>query len=99
MDRPLEYQKQDVVKKYITFQLIECKPKTTVWSVINNNSKFELGIISWYSGWRQYVIDFVANTTFNDGCLKDVIEFLEDLNYQQRKAVLNNNLKVKVGIR
>jgi hypothetical protein len=84
MERPIKYKERDVVKKYITFELVNIKPKTTEWFVINNKSRYLLASIGWLSTWRQYIVEFEEGTIFNDGCLRDVIEFLQELNKKQK---------------
>jgi len=69
----------------MTFELIDRKPKTTVWLVVNNSSGGLLGGIEWYSQWRQYVFMPEGETIFNNGCLKDIQDFLTELNNRQRK--------------
>ena len=66
--------------KYMTFVLVERKPKTTVWDILNRKSGFPLGRIAWYGPWRQYVCSLVEDAVFNNGCLRDIAEFLDKLN-------------------
>jgi hypothetical protein len=73
-----------VSTKYMTFKITVRKPKTTVWGIYNNSSKFQLGTISYYPSWRQYVFDPQPNTTFNNGCLIDIINVLNALNKLQK---------------
>ncbi len=65
--------------KYIHFVEIEQKTKTKVYSCRNNNSEIELGIVKWYSSWRQYCFFPSKDTIFNKGCLEDIVDFLEQL--------------------
>ena len=69
--------------KYMTFVKVGQKPKTSEWHIVNNISGFVLGRISWYSAWRQYVVDF-AEATFNNSCLDTISEFLTKLNQELR---------------
>ncbi len=70
--------------KYIHFVKVEDKPKTSVWECRNNRSEGTLGIVKWYSPWRQYCFftqslseryEIVLNTS----CLKDICHFMEQL--------------------
>lgn len=72
--------------KYIHFILRQDTGKTQQWRVENKSSGYTLAIIKWYGAWRQYVIVFDQpfETTFNDGCLKSVIDFLGRLNKEKR---------------
>ena len=85
MERPEEFKKQDVTTKYMTFELVELKEKTSVWLIVNNKSKAVLGSIYWYPAWRQYVVgDIDGDSIFNNGCLDDISRFLTGLNMKQR---------------
>ena len=83
-NRPKEYKKHDQKTKYMTFQLVARKPKTTVWNVINNKSGFLLGGIEWYGPWRQYVLGTYGECIFNNSCLDDISKFLTELNNKQK---------------
>lgn len=50
------------------------------WVCWNNNCKDILGQVRYYSRWRQYVIEFEEVCVFNSRCLRDVADFLEQLN-------------------
>lgn len=43
--------------------------KTQIYSVTNNRSGEELGIIKWYGPWRQYVFWPNPLTLYSKGCL------------------------------
>jgi len=68
--------------KYIQFELITNTGKTQKWAVVNKSSGYTLAVIQWYGAWRQYVIEFDQPyaTTFNNGCLVSIIDFLNRLN-------------------
>jgi len=65
--------------KYITFSLIDKKPKTFVYSCRNNRSGVELGIVKWNSHWRQYCYYSTADAVYSVGCLSDISEFINEL--------------------
>ncbi len=65
--------------KYINFKIIEEKPKTKVWGCYNNKSDFLLGEIKWHGAWRQYCFFPSAGTVFNNGCLVNIINFINQL--------------------
>jgi hypothetical protein len=72
-------EKTRVKTKYMEF----CKDdsytgKTEVWVIRNSNSGGRLGTIKWYGAWRQYCFFPEADCVFNNGCLKDIIEFIND---------------------
>lgn len=66
--------------KYITIkqvgkELFENKP---VYRVYNNKSGDQLAIISWYKPWKEYVFSSKENCVFNNTCLRDVLDFIEN---------------------
>jgi len=72
-------------KSYIEFELIEEKPKTKVFNVKNKNSSVILGIIKWFSSWRQYCFFPSEETIFSYGCMNEVIDFIQEL-MKERKG-------------
>ena len=84
--------------KYLIFYLAEEKPKTNVYSIRNRRSGEELATISWYSSWMQYVMEtsyFRGEIIWNDGCLKEVVEFLQWLREEHKKKRASNEKLVK----
>lgn len=63
--------KVGVSRQYETF---EGKP---AYRIYNNRGGDQIGIISWYKPWRQYVFSSQPHCVFNNSCLKDVIDFME----------------------
>ncbi len=66
--------------KFITIrqdggERFEGKP---VYRIFNNKSGVQLGIISWYRSWRQWVFSSNENCAFNNSCLRDVLDFMEN---------------------
>ena len=79
--------------KWIRFEEIPNPgKKTTTWECKNTSDEF-LGDIAWETGWRQYVFtpDFRA-LIFNHQCLKDIGDFLEQLNFNQKTRNEQNKL-------
>ena len=64
---------------------IEPTRKTFRWAVLTNHGD-TLGSIQWFGRWRQYCFDPVAMTTFNSGCLRDLVAFLDRVNSEHRKG-------------
>lgn len=62
--------------KYIQFDLVEQKPKTSVWAVRNIKSQSIIGYIKWYCAWRQYCFFPETETLYSAGCLQDIINFM-----------------------
>lgn len=70
--------------EYIHFVKIQDKPKTSVWSCRNNRSGRPLGIVEWYSPWRQYCYTdcspiLAGHAVYSRGCLADIAAFLAEL--------------------
>ena len=70
--------------KWLTFRVVDKKPKTVVMSVVNTKHQ-ELGIIRWQGTWRQYIYDENSGAMYNDQCLMDISLVLTDLNSAQKK--------------
>ena len=65
--------------KYIRFELIDKKPKTSVYGCYSVRSNDLLAKIAWYGSWRQYCFYPACETIFNVGCMNDIIEFIQEL--------------------
>ena len=72
-------------ESYIEFKLIEEKPKTNVYAVTNNKSGYILGIIKWFGSWRQYCFFPTEETVYSNGCMKDIIDFINKLMENRKK--------------
>ncbi len=71
-------------KSYIEFKLIEQKPKTNVYAVINKNFRNRIGIIKWHPAWRQYCFYPAEETIFSRGCMEDINKNIQEL-MEERK--------------
>ena len=69
--------------KYIYFEFIENKPRTQVWECRDMSHK-NLGIIQWRSAWRQYCFFPSDNTLYNNQCLLDIADFINQLMEKRR---------------
>ena len=65
--------------KYIYFRKGEDKPKTSVWYCHSKSSNASLGVVQWYSFWRQYSFIPSRDTVFNNTCLDDINDFIGQL--------------------
>ena len=65
--------------KYITIRQDneEMFEKHPVYRIFNNRSGSQLGILSYYRPWKQYVFSSQPECVFNNECLKDVLDFIE----------------------
>jgi hypothetical protein len=48
-----------------------------VFRIYNRKSGAQLGIISWYKPWKEYVFSSQPECVFNNSCLRDVLDFIE----------------------
>ena len=72
--------------KYLWFREIENPGrKTRRVQVISLSQRMPLADIHWYGAWRQYVFDPQPDTTWNNGCLLDVLSVLDELRAEQRR--------------
>lgn len=72
--------------QYINFAEQQSKTKTKVFWILSNSSNTKLGIIKWYSPWRQYCFYPDRFTIFNKGCLEDINTFIQQLMDERRNA-------------
>lgn len=75
------------MKKYVEFLLVGRKPKTNVYNVVSKSDQALLGTIYWEAGWRQYVFDPWRKTIWSRGCLKQVIEFIQELMDERARGI------------
>ena len=61
--------------KQVNNELFEKKP---VFRIFNNKSGDQLGIISYYKPWKEYVFSSIPECVFNNSCLRDVLDFIEN---------------------
>jgi hypothetical protein len=66
--------------KFITIHWVneEMFEKHPVYRIINNKSGDQIGILSFYKPWKQYVFSSREECVFNNSCLRDVLDFLEN---------------------
>ena len=58
--------------------------KTKIVDVMSARHGNQLAVIAWYAEWRQYVFSPNADTVWSDGCLKDVVAYLERLRKERQ---------------
>ncbi len=62
------------------------KGKTTQWyCMVKGSPDTWLGMVKWYSGWRQYCYFPEAKTIYNKGCLTDINHFIKQLMDERKK--------------
>jgi len=62
--------------KYIHFDDVQ----DCGWYCYNNRNDDSLGCVTFYPIWKQWVIDFRPDMVFNNQCLRDIADFLDQLN-------------------
>jgi len=76
MENQIEY-------KYISFRVIEEKPKTKVWGCFSKHGD-KLGEVRWYAGWRQYCYFPEIGTIYSSGCSTDIAHFTNQVQIGHR---------------
>ena len=56
-------------------EMFEGRP---VYRIYNNRSKNQLGFISFYKQWKEYVFSSSDECVFNNSCLRDVLDFMDN---------------------
>ena len=67
-----------IKSKYMEFHKIGDTGKTEIWNVLSKSSGFNLGLIKWYSPWRQYCFFPSSNCVFNNKCLDDIQKMIDE---------------------
>ena len=71
--------------KWIKFVLIKEGNKTNVWRVVTEERNEVLGEIKWFSRWRKYAFFPAPETVYEDDCLKDIAEFIEQQMIERKR--------------
>ncbi len=69
-----------VYGKYIYFAYVVLLATGQHWAVRNTRDGGILGYISYYPGWKQYVLRPEGFTEFNASCLEEIVAVLKRLN-------------------
>lgn len=76
-------------KQYEYIEMVEVTAdsvKTKRFAVMNRTHGYALGEIGWSPPWRQYIFKPFSDTIFSAGCLKDIIDFIEELQEERRNS-------------
>lgn len=76
MEKPMERKYKFITIRWANNELFEGHP---VFRIFNNKSNGQLGILSYYKPWKQYVFSSHDECVFNSSCLRDVLDYLENL--------------------
>jgi hypothetical protein len=74
--------------KYLEFQrcLLAKNRKTYVVHVRAKRSGDYIGEIRWFPRWRQYCFFPEPTTVFSAGCMRDIIDYMEDLDLSKSRV-------------
>ena len=72
--------------KYKFIYFSKMSPKK--WHCHNVKSEMLLGKVVLYEPWNQFVIEFVPGAIFNNQCLKDIANFLTQINNKPKELEL-----------
>ncbi len=75
------------MSEYMEFFRSGYTGKTEVYDVLSKRSGAILGHVKWYGAWHQYCFFPSPQCVFNNGCLNDIVEFIQGL-MEERKKVL-----------
>ena len=66
------------MSKYLEFRTIDTEPKTFVYGIFSKSHGNKLATVQWYPQWRQYSFFPKENTVWNNECLQDIINFIQE---------------------
>jgi len=54
--------------------------KTNIYEVLpkGKGMQLRLGVIRWFSRWRKYVFEPYAETVYEETCMRDISQFIEE---------------------
>lgn len=66
--------------KFITIRQVENETFEghPVYRIFNNKSGDQLGTLSFYKPWKQYVMSAREYCVFNNSCLRDLLDFIDN---------------------
>lgn len=60
---------------------------TPIYDLYNKSNGAALGQIKWYCNWMQYCFYPTDETLFNNSCLQDLVNFINDINKQTKEGI------------
>lgn len=67
------------MSEYLEFVLVSEIPKTGIYEVRNKLGGDPLGVIKWFGRWHGYCFFPEGDTVFSQGCMQEIINFIESL--------------------
>jgi hypothetical protein len=67
--------------KYISIKQVneEMFNNHPVYRIFNNKIGDQIGMISFYKPWKEYVFSSIEDCVFNNTCLYDVLDFIDNV--------------------
>lgn len=81
------------MSRWIRFSLVSeeglpgSRRKTRTWHVVAKESGFVVGRIAWYTPWRKYAFEPIRSAVFEQDCLRDIADFIEQRTREHRNAL------------
>ncbi len=76
--------------EYKFFRVTECphvwRRGLPEYSVINNKSSKQIGVIYWYHPWRQFVFYPEIDTVWSDDCLTNIKDAIKKISVRHKKG-------------
>lgn len=84
------------------FSIVEqqSKPKTKVFSVIDNHNT-RIAYIQWYAPWRKYCLFPIGNTVWDSKCLFEINNFMDIINKKHKNKgddTITTNIKLEWNV-
>lgn len=70
--------------KFVFSELLEQKPKTSVYVIKNKDSREAIGLVKWYGSWRRYTYQPFCDTVYEQTCMREISDFIDRL-MEERK--------------
>jgi hypothetical protein len=76
-------------KEYLIFNelIVKAPRKTKQYEVWAKESDEQLGLITWWPHWRQFVFQPRQNTLYSWDCLSGISEFIKKLMDERKKPI------------
>lgn len=68
------------------YKFIRFEKELTVWCCKNKKHGDMLGTISYCNAWKLFVFQPPSGTEFSADCLRDIADFLEQLNKEKKET-------------
>lgn len=74
---------------HLTFEKLPLEKglKLNKYKVINHNLGYDIGIIHWRGGWRQFVFQALSEVDMSRSCNKEVNKFIDKLMVEWKEKI------------